>query len=141
MNRINGITVVVGIALIALATGCAGPALTRPTDSASSAGLVGTWRGYYRQVNAGNTGHVHGDIDLRINEDGTYVGTWSNQQVAGSTRAGNTNMAGKVVVNGNQVILQDWRHLMLKRAGDTLFGLTINPGTALTVSVYLEKVS
>jgi hypothetical protein len=138
MNRINGIAMAVGIALIALATGCAAPA--RTLDSASSAALVGTWRGYYRQVNAGNTGHVHGDIELRINEDGTYVGTWSSQQVAGSTRTGSTNMAGKVVVNGSQVILQDWRHLSLKRDGDMLYGLTMAPGTALTLSVYLEKV-
>jgi hypothetical protein len=124
--------------------GCASPSpsATRPSGSASTdvAGLAGKWRGYYRQISAGDTGYVHGDIDLQINDNGTYAGTWSNRQVAGSTRASRTDMAGTVVVNGNQVVLQDWRRLILKRTGDMLYGLTIDPGTARTLSVYLERV-
>jgi len=47
---------------------------------------------------------------------------------------------GASVVNGSYVTLADWRHLILKRAGDTLFGLTIDPGTGRTLSVQLERV-
>jgi hypothetical protein len=129
---------------MAFTMGCAGPSPspTRPSNSASTdaAGLAGKWRGYYRQVNAGDTGYVHGDIDLRIDDNGTYVGTWSNRQVAGSTRAGRTDMAGTIVLSGNQVILRDWRDLILKRDGDMLYGLTIDPGSGRTLSVYLERV-
>jgi hypothetical protein len=43
-------------------------------------------------------------------------------------------------VNGSYVTLTDWPHLILERAGDTLFGLTIDPGTGRTLSVQLERV-
>jgi len=136
--------VVVGIALMPLVMACTGPSPSpaAPGSSVTTevAGLAGQWRGYYRQVTAGDTGYVHGDIDLRIKEDGTYAGTWSNRQVAGSTRAGRTDMAGTVVASGNRVILRDWRDLILKRTGETLYGLTTDPGTARTLSVYLERV-
>jgi hypothetical protein len=49
-------------------------------------------------------------------------------------------MAGTIVLSGNQVILRDWRDLILKRAGDMLYGLTIDPGSGRTLSVYLERV-
>jgi hypothetical protein len=49
-------------------------------------------------------------------------------------------MAGTAVVNGSHVTLTDWRHLILKRTGDTLFGLTIDPGTGRTLSVQLDRV-
>ena len=39
-------------------------------------------------------------------------------------------MQGLVRVNGNRVI----------RRGNMLYGLTIDPGTARTLSVYLERV-
>jgi hypothetical protein len=91
-------------------------------------------------VGAGDTGYVHGDIDLQINDDGTYTGTWSNRQVAGSTRAGRADMAGRVRADGRRVILEDWRQLILERTGDMLYGLTIDPSTARTLSVYLERV-
>ena len=38
------------------------------------------------------------------------------------------------------ITLTDWPHLILERAGDTLFGLTIDPGTGRTLSVQLERV-
>lgn len=49
-------------------------------------------------------------------------------------------MAGTAVPNGGYVTLTDWRHLILKRDGDTLFGLTIDPGTGRTLSVQLERL-
>jgi hypothetical protein len=134
--------VVTVVALIASVVGCAGPSASpEPSGGSASVGeLAGQWRGYYSQTSAGDTGYVHGDIDLRINDDGTYKGTWSNRQVAGSTRAGQSGMQGIVRVTGNRVILEDWRQLILKRRGNMLYGLTIDPGTARTLSVYLERV-
>jgi hypothetical protein len=136
------LVLVVGVVLFALITGCAGPSQTPSTGAAPPddvARLAGAWRGYFRQTTAGDTGYVHGDIELRIAEDGTYTGTWTTRQVAGSTRAARTDMAGTVVVNGSYVTLMDWRHLILKRTGDTLFGFTIDPGTGRTLSVMLER--
>src|SRR3977135_2615439 len=109
MNRLTGLTMTLALALAALATGCAGPVQPGAAPAAE-----GTWRGYFRQVGAGDTGYVHGDIDLQIAADGTYAGTWTTRQVAGSTRAGSTRMAGTAVVNGSYVTLTDWRHLILK---------------------------
>lgn len=135
MNRLNGRTVMVALALIALVPGCADP--MRPGEAPR---LAGAWRGYFRQVGAGDTGYVHGDIDLQIAADGTYAGTWTTRQVAGSTRAGSTRMTGTAVVNGRYVTLTDWRHLILKRTGDTLFGFTIDPEPGRTLSVHLDRV-
>lgn len=126
------------VALAASVTGCAGRSSSPGPPGVAE--LAGQWRGYYSQTSAGDTGHVHGDIDLRINDDGTYKGTWSNRQVAGSTRAGQSGMQGIVRVKGNRVILEDWRQLILERRGNILYGLTIDPGTARTLSVYLERV-
>ena len=135
MNKLNGLTMMLALALIARAEGCAGP-----MQPGAAPALAGTWRGYFRQVAAGDTGHVHGDIELQIAADGTYVGTWTTRQVAGSTRAGSTRMAGTAVVNGSYVTLTDWRHLIRKRTGDALFGLTIDPGTGRTLSVQMDRV-
>jgi hypothetical protein len=135
MNRPNRLTMMLALVSIALVAGCAGP-----MQPGAAPALEGTWRGYFRQVGAGDTGYVHGDIDLQIAADGTYAGTWTTRQVAGSTRAGSTRMAGTAVVNGSHVTLTDWRHLILKRTGDTLFGLTIDPGTGRTLSVQLDRV-
>jgi hypothetical protein len=135
MNRPNRLTMMLALVSIVLVAGCAGP-----MQPGAAPALEGTWRGYLRQVGAGDTGYVHGDIDLQIAADGTYAGTWTTRQVAGSTRAGSTRMAGTAVVNGSHVTLTDWRHLILKRTGDTLFGLTIDPGTGRTLSVQLDRV-
>ena len=75
-------------ALITLATGCAvsvAPPESRP--SAETAGLAGIWRGSFWQPSAGDTGHVHGGIELEVKEDGSYTGIWATRQVAGSTRS------------------------------------------------------
>ena len=126
-----------------LAAGCAsesGSAALAPT-SRDVAALAGAWHGYFRQVAAGDTGYVNGDIDLRIEPDGTYTGTWTTRQVAGSTRAGGSQMTGTVRVNGSTVVLKDWRDLILQRSDDgRLHGLTVDPGTGRTLSVYLERV-
>jgi hypothetical protein len=62
------------IVLIVIALGCAG----QPGRTASSpAELAGTWLGTFWQVNAGDTGYIHGDLVFDFKEDGTYTGTWT----------------------------------------------------------------
>lgn len=129
-------------AVMLLVAGCAsgsGSAALAPS-SGDIAALAGAWRGYFRQVAAGDTGFVNGDIELRVEPDGRYTGTWTTRQVAGSTRAGSTPISGTVRLSGSQVIFHDWRDLILQRRGDGLHGLTIDPGTGRTLSVYLERV-
>lgn len=140
------------VALIVLATGCArqgaeiGSALPRPGGSVSANGadLKGTWRGSFGQVMTGDSGHIHGDIVCQINDDGTYKGTWSTLLVAGSTRGGRLVMSGTVVANGSRVMFNDstsGSRMTLKRDGDTLYGVTIDPATRrVSVAVELHKV-
>jgi hypothetical protein len=49
-------------------------------------------------------------------------------------------MRGTVRLNGSTVVFKDWRDLILQRRGDGLHGLTVDPGTGRTLSVYLERV-
>ena len=140
------------VTLIVLATGCAGPgtevgsALARPGGPASANGadLKGTWRGSFGQVMTGDSGHIHGDIVCLINEDGTYKTTWTTRLVAGSARGGRLEMSGTVVANGSRVMFNEsasGSRMTLKRAGDTLYGVTIDPATKrVSVAVELHKV-
>lgn len=140
------------LAVMFLATGCAGQgaevgaALTHPGSSASANGadLKGNWQGSFGQVGAGNTGHIHGDIVCQINGDGTYKTTWITRQVAGSARGARLAMSGTVVANGSRVMFNEsssGSRMTLKRAGDTLYGITIDPATKrVTVAVQLHKM-
>ena len=139
------------VALIVLATGCAGPvaevgsALARPAGSASANGadLEGTWRGSFGQVITGDSGHIYGDIVCQINADGTYKTIWITRMVAGSARGGRLEMAGTVAANGSRVMLNSsaGSRMTLKHAGDTLYGVVIDPATKrVTVAVELHKV-
>lgn len=142
----------VALAVVVLATGCAGQgaevgsALTHPGSSASANGadLKGTWQGSFGQVGPGNTGHIHGDIVCQINDDGTYKTTWITRQVAGSARGGRLAMSGTVVANGSRVMFNEsssGSRMTLKRAGDTLYGITIDPAAkGVTVAVQLHKM-
>ena len=142
----------VALAVMVLATGCAGQgaevgsALTNPGSSASANGadLKGTWQGSFGQAGVGDGGHIHGDIVCQINGDGTYNTTWITRLVAGSARGGRLAMSGTVVANGSRVMFNDsssGSRMTLKRAGDTLYGITIDPATKrVTVAVELHKV-
>jgi hypothetical protein len=128
------------IVLIVIALGCAGPRdVTVP--SAGSPEVQGTWRGTFWQVNAGDTGYIHGDLSVDFKEDGSYTGTWTTYVVAGSSRGATSQVAGRFVVAGDRVTLTDWRDLVLRRAGDTLYGLTVDPGSGRTIQVRLGRTS
>ena len=140
------------VAVIVLTAGCAGQgaqvgsALTQPEASASVKGadLEGTWRGSFGQVMTGDSGQIHGDIVCQINGDGTYKTTWITRMVAGSARGGRLEMAGTVAANGSRVMLNSssGSRMTLKHAGDTLYGVVIDPATErVSVAVELHKVS
>jgi len=140
------------VVLIVAATGCAGQrtelgsALPLPEGSAavSRPSLEGTWRGSFGQVMTGDSGEVRGDIVCEINPDGTYKGSWNTQLVAGSRRASRLQMAGTVAANGSSVSFVDaasGSRMTLQRVGDTLYGVTVDPGTKrVNVAVELHKV-
>ena len=131
--------IVAGMLLLAGCASESGSAALAPAAGDVSA-LAGAWHGYFRQVAAGDTGYVNGDIELRIEPDGRYAGTWTTRQVAGSTRSGSTQMSGTVRMNGSTVVFKDWRDLILQRSADGLHGLTVDSGTGRTLSVYLERM-
>src|SRR5919109_907019 len=128
------------LVLIVLAAGCAshgstepGSAMPRPDTSVpTKSDLAGTWRGSFGQVMTGDSGLIQGEIESQIKDDGTYTTTWITQLVAGSARAGRLEMAGTVVANGSHVMFNDARsgsRMTLKRDGDTLYGVKIDPAT------------
>jgi hypothetical protein len=57
------------IVLIVIALGCAGQG---GRTASSTAELAGTWLGTFWQVNAGDTGYIHGDLVFDFKEDGSY---------------------------------------------------------------------
>ena len=141
------------LALSVLAVGCAGPsthagsALAPAGEAAAANGsdLTGTWRGSFYQVATGDSGLIHGDIVSRISGDGTYKTTWTTRLVAGSSRGGRLEMAGTVGAAGSNVMFNDSRsgaRMTLKRDGDVLYGVTMDPATKrVTVAVELHKVA
>jgi hypothetical protein len=146
-------TIGIAVALIVFVAGCAGPTTTElgsalpRADGAAAAkesGLEGTWRGSFGQVMTGDSGQIHGDIVSEINADGTYRTTWTTRLVAGSARGGRLEMTGKVVADGPRVMFTDARsggRMTLRRDGDTLYGITIDPATKrVTVAVELHRV-
>jgi hypothetical protein len=135
------------IMLLGLTTSWAVPAGAAPIGD-----LAGSWRGTFWQVNAGDTGYVHGDVELEVNDDGSYRETLITRQVAGSSRAGCNQMTGTVAVNskgnrvalvnsqGDRLALKDWRRTTLRDNGDELHGVMIDPSSGRTIAVRLAKV-
>ena len=125
------------IILLGLAASWAGPVGARPVED-----LAGSWRGTFWQVNAGDTGYVHGDVELEVNADGSFRETLITRQVAGSSRAGRNEISGAVTVNnnGNRVAFKDWRRTTLRDNGDVLHGIMTDPGSGRTIAIRLAKV-
>lgn len=125
------------IILLGLTTSWPTPATARPIED-----LAGSWRGAFWQVNAGDTGYVHGDVELEVNDDGSYRETFITRQVAGSSRAARNQSSGTLAVNGkgNRVVLKDWRQTTLRDNGNVLHGIMIDRGSGRTIAIRLEKV-
>ena len=140
------------VAMIAFVTGCAAPMSgvgsgSSQADGAASvkeAGLEGTWRGVFEQVQTGDSRRIHGGIVCEIKGDGTYKMTWTTDLVAGSTRGGGVVISGTVGENGNFVSFDEpssGTRTTLRRVGDTLYGVRTDPGTKrVSVSVEMHRV-
>ena len=63
----------------------------------------------------------------------------ASRVVAGSSRGGSAQVAGRFAVAGDRVVLTDWRRLTLRRAGDTLYGIAVDPGSGRTIQVRLDR--
>ena len=151
MRRFMSIGQIVAVVVL-LATGCA----EQSSQAGSTAGqdgavasanegkLAGRWSGVFEQVQTGDSGRIHGDIDLQVKDDGTYQMTWTTGLVAGSTRGGRTVMSGTVVEKAGLVEFNEGQagtRTTLSRRGDTIYGVRIDPGTKrVSVSVELHRV-
>jgi len=151
MRRCMSIGQIVAVVIL-LATGCAEqssqagstPAQDGAVASANGSKLAGTWRGAFEQVQTGDSGRIHGDIECQVKDNGTYQMTWTTRLVAGSTRGGRVVMSGTVVEKAGLVEFNEGRsgtRTTLSRSGDTLYGVRIDPATKrVSVSVDLHRV-
>jgi hypothetical protein len=123
------------------AAGCAGPAAvassgpTGPVAFTPAPGpqVSGTWRGTFYEVASHRTSRpLEGQIELRINDDGTFTETMTGQPA----------LSGKVTVKGNRVVLDSstGSRLTLMRSGNTLYGLTAQLVSGASVSVRLNRI-
>lgn len=135
----------VGLALVAVIAGCAGPStgpsMTRPVASASD--LTGTWNGRF-WILGGFYYTDDGAILLQIKEDGTYT-------VAMTPTGGANNIAkasswsGTVAENGKRVVFRTSRGpwsgtwSSLARSGDTLYGVANDPATGADIEIKFER--
>ena len=136
-------------ALAVVGSGCAGQrpesrvaSRTVASDVMPASSLAGRWSGYFKNTaQVGDSRFIHGDYALQFNEDGTYTGTRITRLVAGSSRGGQNKLAGRVVVKGNRVILDDdsGSRMTLIRAGNVLYGVNADPPTQWPILVDLEK--
>ena len=153
MRQMTSGMIALAVVMTVFVTGCAthrGEAVSSAAQSegaalAKESDLKGTWRGSFGQVTTGDSGQIHGNVLTQINGDGTYKTTWTTLLVAGSARGGQMELAGTVRAQGTNVTFDDarsGRRITLKRDGDTLYGVTIDPATKrVTVAVELHKVS
>ena len=152
MKRVTRFMQAVSLALTALSAGCAtpgaqvGPTPTQPGDdpSARMAELQGQWRGSFDQIaTMGDSRRIHGDIECKINGDGTYKTVWITGLVAGSSRGGRMEMTGTIIVRRNSVtfVNSDGWQTTMKRDGDTLYAVAMDPaGRRANVALDLHKV-
>jgi hypothetical protein len=113
------------------------------TDASSGATLAGRWQGYFMNTaSVGDSRFIHGDDQLQFNEDGTYAGTRTTRLVAGSSRGGQSKLAGRIVANERRVTRVDDAgcDLTLTRKGNVLYGVSADPGTEWPIMVDIEKV-
>jgi len=134
---------------MALLSGCGAfgevdPAHSQLGPTASAVELPGNWRGTFSQTaQVGDSGYIHGDIEVQIASDGTYKMTWMTQLTAGSSRGGKMEMSGTVAADGARVTFLDpsRTHTTLKRDGDTMYGVMVDPaGKRVQLALDLHKV-
>src|SRR5262245_65820858 len=131
MRRLMSIGHIVAVVIL-FAAGCAeqssqagsAPDQDGVVASANGSKLTGAWRGVFEQVQTGDSGRIHGDIECQVKDNGTYQMTWTTRLVAGSTRGGRVVMSGTVVEKAGLVEFNEGRsgtRTTLSRSGDTVY--------------------
>lgn len=122
-----------GIALSTLVAACAGPSAQSGSASTGSpsAGLSGTWSGFFVHPGADYTSPSSADLSLQVREDSTYTFKWG-------TRPERT---GTLAVEGNRVVLDDstGSRVTLMHSGDALYGVMKDTATGRAAMMSLEK--
>jgi hypothetical protein len=123
--------------LIALTSGCVGPADIRSNFPAS---LTGTWRGSLGMVRASHS-YVEANVTLKIKDDGTYSMV-ATRNGGGNNRARSFQETGNAVPTSRGIVLHnsDGSQLRLVRIADTLYGVFQEFLTKHDVMVRLEHV-
>lgn len=137
------VAVLAAIAVIALATGCAGPmagSASSPAVAPGPAGdLAGVWHGSYGWVGASFLVD-DGDCVLRIEQGGTFTLAVTPAKAA-SNIAKASAWSGTVVTRGNRVTLRTsqgpW--FTLVRSGATLYGVSRDPVVEVTIMIRLDR--
>jgi len=135
----------IGVVLVALIAGCAGPSAgpSMSTPAASASDLTGTWNGQF-WVLGGNYYPVDGTILLQIKEDGTYTVAMKPTPAANNI-AKASSWSGTVVQNGKLVVFRTshgpWSGTWssLARSGDTLYGVANDPMTGADLEIKFER--
>lgn len=138
-HKLIGLLAIVALGMFA--TGCAGPTTVAGSDSTGPVAFTpapgpqfsGTWRGTFYEIASHRTSRpLEGQVELRINDDGTFTETMTGQPV----------LTGRVTVKGNRVMLDSstGSRLTLMRSGNTLYGLTAQLVSGASVSVRLNRI-
>jgi hypothetical protein len=139
------------LALLALVAGCAGPSTHISGAGSGEDGsalpaardFTGTWQGSYWQL-----GMVYyaddADCTLQIKEDATFTVKCTRSSVGTNNIAKSSSWSGRVVTNGNRIVLQDnagaWPSIVLRRSGNGgLYGTTLDPLVGATIEMEFER--
>jgi hypothetical protein len=133
-----------GVVLVALIAGCAGPSsgpsMTMP--AASTSDLTGTWNGVFWWL-GGTYWEDEGRLLLQIKEDGTFTVTMTPTAAANNI-AKATSWSGTVSQSGRRVVFHlskgTWpAWASLTRSGDTMYGDGNNPSTGADIQISFER--
>jgi hypothetical protein len=138
---------VIGVVLITLIAGCAGPSIgsAGTPPAALDGNLVGNWNGLFWAL-AGFYYPVEGTLLLQIKADGSFTVTMTptaaaNNIAKASSWSGTVNQVGRRVVfhvaKGPFPAFSS-----LARSGpDTLFGVANDPATGFDIGIKFERAA
>lgn len=129
-----------GVVLVALMAGCAGPSAgpLMSTPAASTSDLNGTWNGVFGWL-GGTYWEDEGTLRLQIKEDGTFTVTMTPTAAANniakvSSRSGTVSQSGRrVVFHLSKGTWFAWSSLT--RSGDTMYGVADDPATGADIEI------
>ena len=147
MPKRTFLAVLATTALIAVATGCAGPSagsVSGPVFAAltPSSDLIGTWRGSSTWV-GGFYYTDDGDYTLRIAADGTFTEI-VKPSVGTNNLAKASTWSGTVIVRGNRVTLRTSQGpsvTLIRSGSNTLYGVAEDPMLGMPIMMKLDRDS